>query len=47
MLPTKRSARPLSTRRGISRREISLICLEILPEGFLLVVAHDWDTSIN
>jgi hypothetical protein len=47
MLPTLRSARPRSTDRRLSRREISLICLEVLPEGFFMIVARDWDTSIN
>ena len=46
MLSTLASTRPVSGYR-ISRREISLICLELLPEGFFMMVAQDWDTSIN
>jgi hypothetical protein len=47
MLPTLRSARPLSPNRRISSREISLICLKLLPEGCFMIVTRDWDTSIN
>jgi hypothetical protein len=38
---------PTIPNRRISRRQISLICLEVLPEGFLMVVPRDWDTAIN
>jgi hypothetical protein len=38
---------PPRHNRRISRSEISLICLEVLPKGFLMVVPRDWDTAIN
>jgi hypothetical protein len=38
---------PTLRNRRLSKREISLICLELLPEGFLMLVPHDWDTAVN